>query len=1004
MTSSNRARAREIFLEVCDLTGPAQAQRLDELCRGDASLRSLVEAMLSEDPGDGGTFVPLVNSVDATDLAAAILEAPGTLIGPYRIVRQLGEGGFGTVFLAHQDAPIKREVALKVIKLGMDTRQVVARFEAERQALAMMDHPGIAKVHDAGATPNGRPYFVMELCSGLPITDYCDQERLSLRARLALFVQVCQAVQHAHQKGLIHRDIKPSNVLVTTVDGQPLAKIIDFGIAKATQARLSEKTVFTEQRQLIGTPEYMSPEQAEGSLDIDTRSDVYSLGVLLYSLLTGSTPFDSRELRSAAYAEIQRIIREVEPPRPSTRLSQATATIASIAANRGTEPRRLGSTLRGELDWIVMKALEKPRGRRYASAAEFAGDIERYLRDEPVQARPTSAMYRTWKFARRNKVVVAAAGAVAISLLAGLAATTAMYLKADEARLSEQAQRSVAETKSATAQAINDFLTQDILVSANPWDGQGRQVKVATVLERASEKVRSRFEGQPQVEAAVQATLGESFRSLGLFKEAQPHYDRAVELQKALPGDDSSVSVDEADLAEALRMQAANMQANGQFNEAEPICRDALAIHTRLFGAESVQVADTLEVLADIQNWQSHYDEAAKSLEQVIRIREPFAASGTPMDGVALARATSTLGSSFNALGKFPQAKEQKLKAVEMFKKAVGEKSPYVAQALNDLGSLCFEVEQFDESEQYFNQSLPLLTELLGAEHAAVLINRRSLANTLSFLGKNDQAEPMLREVIATSERVLGEEHPDTMASINSLATLMLRNKRHPEAEPLLTSLYDRSVKAFGPEHGETLKYSSNLAWCLVRTGKKDLAEKQFRIAAEGFEKTLGRLHPYSISTKDSLAQCLSTREKWIEAARYDKMVIDLSKEAGEAESEDTARILGRQGNNLLRGGDYAGARDPLTRSLELSRKFFPPADWRTGTAEWRLGDCLSNLGLKEEAEALLLAGVKKLREDSTAPPGTLKPGLEKLADHYERTGQADRAVPIRAELKPLAK
>ncbi len=1004
MTHANRVRAREIFLEVCDLAGEPRAQQLAALCGTDTALRALVEAMLLEDPGEHGTFVPLVNEASATDLAAAILEAPGTAIGPYRIIRQLGEGGFGTVFLAQQDAPIKREVALKVIKLGMDTRQVVARFEAERQALAMMDHPGIAKVHDAGATPNGRPYFVMELCSGLPITDYCDQQRLPLRARLSLFVQVCQAVQHAHQKGLIHRDIKPSNVLVSTVDGQPVAKIIDFGIAKATQARLTEKSVFTEQRQLIGTPEYMSPEQAEGSLDIDTRSDVYSLGVLLYSLLTGSTPFESHALRSAAYAEIQRIIREVEPPRPSTRLSQATTTIDAIAANRSTEPRRLAPSIRGELDWIVMKALEKPRGRRYSSAAEFASDIERYLRDEPVQARPSSAMYRASKFARRNKVVVAAACAVALSLLSGLAATTAMYFKANRARLNEQSQRRIAETKSATTRAINDFLTQDILVAANPWEGEGRHVTVAEVLERAGSKVRTRFEGQPQVEASVQSTLGESFRSLGLFKEAQPHYDRSLELQRKLLTDDSSAGETEADLAEALRMQAANMQANGQFNEAEPICRDALARQTRLFGAKSVQVADTLEVLADIQNWQSHFDEAAKSLDQVIHIREPLAASGKPMDGVALARATSTLGSSLNALGKFPEAKELKLKALEMFKKAVGEKSPYVAQALSDLGSLCFEVEKYDESEQYFTQSLPMLTELLGPEHSAVLVNRRSLANTLSFLGKNDQAEPMLREVIATSERVLGEAHPDTMACVNSLATLMLRNKRHPEAEPLLRSLYDRSVKAFGPQHAETLKYSSNFAWCLLKTGKEDLAEKQFRMAVEGFEATLGRTHPYSIDTKDSLAQCLSKREKWIEAAKYDKLVIDLNKEAGTPEDEDAARILGRQGNNLLRGGDYTNARDPLTRSLELSRKFFPPADWRTGTAEWRLGDCLSHLNLKAEAEELLLAGVKKLREDTTAPPGTLTPGLEKLADHYERTGQPEQAQSIRSELKPKPK
>jgi len=316
---------------------------------------------------------------DAT-IQAPLNEGPGTRVGAYKLLQLIGEGGFGSVFMAEQERPVVRRVALKIIKLGMDTKQVVARFEAERQALAMMDHPGIAKVLDGGATDAGRPYFVMELVRGDPIVEFCDKNSLTVAARLELFAQVCAAVQHAHTKGIIHRDIKPSNILVSNQDGAWVIKVIDFGIAKATASRLTDKTIFTEQRQLIGTPEYMSPEQAEGSFDIDTRTDVYSLGVLLYELLTGSTPFDAKSLRAAAYGEVQRIIREDEPLKPSTRLSRNTDTLASIAAKRHAEPRRLGAIVRGDLDWIVMKCLEKDRTRRYETANGLAADIKRHLK------------------------------------------------------------------------------------------------------------------------------------------------------------------------------------------------------------------------------------------------------------------------------------------------------------------------------------------------------------------------------------------------------------------------------------------------------------------------------------------------------------------------------------------------------------------------------------------------------------------------------------------------
>jgi len=349
-------------------------------------------------------------------LAIPQVEGPGGRIGPFKILQQIGEGGFGSVFEAEQEHPVKRRVALKVIKLGMDTREVIARFEAERQALALMDHPHIARVLDAGATDSGRPYFVMELVKGEPITSYCGKHRLSIVRRLELFDQVCAAVQHAHTKGIIHRDLKPNNVLVSTQDDQPFAKVIDFGIAKATSGRLTDKTLYTEQQLMMGTPLYMSPEQAEGSADIDTRTDIYALGVILYELLTDTTPIESHSLRAAGYAEVQRIIREVEPPRPSARLSQAKATLPGVATRRATEPHKLARMIRGELDWIVMKAIEKERARRYETASGLAMDVRRYLAGEPVLAAPPSVSYRLRKFVRRNKGAVAAGSLVAAAL------------------------------------------------------------------------------------------------------------------------------------------------------------------------------------------------------------------------------------------------------------------------------------------------------------------------------------------------------------------------------------------------------------------------------------------------------------------------------------------------------------------------------------------------------------------------------------------------------------
>jgi serine/threonine protein kinase len=421
-------RVKAIFAEALEIPAADRQAFLDQACNDNPALRGEVEAFLSA-AQRAGDFMGAATS-DAI-APSSPPERLGSSVGPYKLLQLIGEGGFGSVYMAEQEFPVRRKVALKIIKLGMDTKQVIARFEAERQALAMMDHPNIARVLDAGATESGRPYFVMELVKGVPITQYCDEQSLTTAQRVELFIQVCRAVQHAHQKGVIHRDIKPGNVLVTMHDDKAVPKVIDFGIAKATGDRLTDKTLFTEYRQFLGTPAYMSPEQAQMSgLDIDTRSDIYSLGVLLYELLTGQTPFDAKALLSAAYDEMRRIIREVDPPTPSTRINSLGATLTNVAKHRSIPPGKLAQSVRGELDWIVMKALEKDRTRRYETANALVRDLERHLSDEPVAARPASTAYRVRKFIRRHTVAVAAGAMVILALVLGICGTTLGLLRA----------------------------------------------------------------------------------------------------------------------------------------------------------------------------------------------------------------------------------------------------------------------------------------------------------------------------------------------------------------------------------------------------------------------------------------------------------------------------------------------------------------------------------------------------------------------------------------------
>jgi serine/threonine protein kinase len=800
--SATTRTAKEIFMAAVKLPAEQRDAFLDQACAGDPDLRRRVSELLRAHQEIGsflekpaveqpvtGAYRPAPDDAGPADPVAPlpITEGPGTRIGPYKLLQQIGEGGMGVVYMAEQEHPVRRRVALKIIKPGMDSTQVVARFEAERQALAMMDHINIAKVLDAGATDTGRPFFVMELVHGIPITRYCDDNHLTPRERLELFVPVCQAIQHAHQKGIIHRDIKPSNVLVTLYDGKPVPKIIDFGVAKATEQRLTEKTMFTQYGTMVGTLEYMSPEQAEMSaLGVDTRSDIYSLGVLLYELLTGTTPLSRQRLREAAFDEVLRLIREEEPPRPSTRLSETGRQLTSISAHRKTEPAKLAKLLRGELDWIVMKALEKDRARRYETANGFARDIQRYLADEPVEACPPSVGYRLRKFARKYRMALRVAGGFALLLCLGAAFSAWQAVRATVAEGRALAERDAKDQALQEAKAVLAFFQEKVLAAGRPkgdeGGGLGKDVTLRQAVVAAESRVAESFPDQPLVEASIRDVLGRTYYLLGELQSAIAQHKRALALRQAKLGADHKGT-----LTSMLHLGEAYGAAD-MFDQAVPLCEETLKRMKAKLGPNHI---DTLRIMAILASWyteEGKFDQALSLMQETLQRRK---ATLGPNHIRTLA-AMYILAKVYKAAGKTGRALDLFKETIEGMKAnpEMGPEHRYTLKAMNGLAGTYLEAGELDLAMNLFQETLARRTALLGLEHPETISTMHDFSRCLLRAGKSEKAEALLRDCLKLREKNQ-PDHWKTFDTKSELGGALVGQQKYAEAEPLLRDGYE---------------------------------------------------------------------------------------------------------------------------------------------------------------------------------------------------------------------
>lgn len=850
-----------------ELPPEGRAAFVGRACGHDEWLRRELESLLTHDePGDDFLDRPAMD-VAARELAGNETEPagiePGALIGAYKILEQLARGGMGVVYRAEQQYPVRRIVALKIIKPGMDTREVVARFESERQALALMDHPAIAKVFDAGSTPHGRPYFVMEYVVGAPISDYCDRHKLTIRERLRLFVSVCEGVQHAHYKSVVHRDLKPSNILVVEIDGKPAPKIIDFGVAKAIDERHTPGSMpsLTGVGMVVGTPHYMSPEQADsGGLDLDTRTDVYSLGVILYELLVGVLPLDFSE---TPLHRIANRLRDEEAPKPSVRVRTLGGQSGINARNRGADCPALTRQLRGDLDAITLKALEKDRTRRYATPSELAGDIERYLRHEAVLARPASFVYRSRKYLRRHRIGVAVGAFMAVLILSAAVAQTAALQRARRER--DRADR------------VTEFMASMFKVS-DPSEARGNDIRAREILDKASQDIDKGLAKDPQLRAQMLNVMGAVYMNLGLYPKAETLLRQAVEIRRRLLG---------AGNAETLKSMAALgdvLSQESRYPEAEKWLRETVDGRRRLLGENHRDTLTSKSRLAALLDSEGHFSDAEKINREVREIAKRVFG---PEDLVTR-DASRLLAVDLAYEGKSAESEKEFREVLAMDRRAYGAGHPKVLKDEANLGAILQHERRYSEAEKVYTEALQAERRVLGPEHPDTLMLMGNLGQTLTHEERYPEAVKLLREVLEAKRKKLGPENRSTLVTAGNFAEALTLANQYGEAEELTRETLSTEQRILGPKHSDTLTTMEGLGDLLKSENRYSEAERVDRETLEGRRQVLGMNHRDTASSAYKLAcvlalegkreEALSTLQSAVEHALSNQYRLDLEK------------------------------------------------------------------------------------------------------------------------------
>ncbi len=1044
MDPSRWRRTKEIFEAALDRAPGEVEAFLDEACGDDAALRESVDALLAADQEDGPAFEPLSRGASVAMASESLGESTGERqVGKYRLIKAMGSGGMGTVYEAIRvDGVYDQQVAVKLIRPGMATDDILRRFRQERQTLAGLDHPNVAKLLDGGATADGSPYLVLEFIDGKPIHQFCDERGLPVKDRLQLFRTVCLAVQAAHRNLVVHRDLKPGNILVTG-DGTP--KLLDFGISKIlTGEGASQPETVTDLTQRYMTPQYASPEQIRGE-PITTASDVYSLGVVLYELLTGRRPYD---VSSESRQQAERLICEVDPARPSAAVgvvgeitrshgTKQTITPESVSRTRDTTPDKLRRRLQGDLDTIVLTAMHKDPARRYASVEHLSDDVRRYLEGLPVLAQRDTLRYRAGKFIRRNKVVVMAALFMLLSLTAGVIGTSVGYVRTAAAleKAEAETERAKKEMENARVEArkagrTKDFL-QDMLGAADPYR-ENKDITVREVLDQTAERVQDELADEPEVRASVHHTIGATYTSLGEFEKAEHHLRTCLELRRSVFGERHLT------VAFSINALAAMLLEKGQLVEAEALMRDALAMRQELGPENELDIAEVLNNLGRVLEDQGNINEAMDYYVRSLEVLDGLLGREDPQTIYTM----HNLAGLYIARGDYGQAEPLCEEVLGLAKRVIGPEHPNTVNAANNLATLYVELGRFSEAEPLFTEVWSVYRRVLGEEHIRTLTAMNNLAVLYDNLGRYDEAGPLYEQVLdirrrtlseghpstitsmsdlgmfhyaagryeaalplcekalRSSESILGKEHPNTVERMGNLALLYSDLGRYAEAEPLFLSAIATGERVLGKEHPRTLETIGNLARLYRNVGRMAEAEVLYVRRYETTLQVLGKDHPATLTTMSNLAVLYLALERYDDAVPLCAQALETQRLTLGSEHPSTLITMNNLGRALANRGDLDEAVVLFREATDTGSRVLPDGHWFLGVFKGYYGDCLTKMKRLDDAEQQLTAALSTLRDALGDDHERTQLVAGFLADLYEASGEPAKAADYRPKPK----